>query len=157
MSHAARKNAAGIAHEYFENLEAWASRRAESQADDLTRDRYGFTWTDRCQGLQPTAVFVTDRKAREEIFDGEKPRAPEIRSAARTDALEVLQGHLEDVGAAHARVDALLHDNGAPFFNLYLPDARWQREGIVEAGTVGIVGCAGVPRHEFLQERRRDW
>jgi acyl-CoA-binding protein len=41
------------------------------------------------------AVFVAERKPVEKILDGGKPGAFEVRGAARSDALQELQGRLQ--------------------------------------------------------------
>ena len=43
------------------------------------------------------AIFVTNRKAIQKIFERDQPRALEIRGAARADTLQVLKRRRQDV------------------------------------------------------------
>ena len=80
-------------------------RRVVRQAgvQHFARDRRRLPGLQRDDRLQAAAIFVAARKAEEQIFDGEEAGLLEVGGLARPDALQKLQGHLEDV-LGHGRL-----------------------------------------------------
>ena len=95
--------------------------------------------------LHAAAVLVAERKPVEQIFDRDEAGALEVGGLARADALQELErawrgSHL---GVRDARAHCLLNDDGLALADIDLPDARRQRERIVEADALGMLGaCA---------------
>ena len=82
---------AAIVDRGLEDLETGSSRRAKAARQDAPRDGGNLSRTQRGDRLQAAAIFVANRKAIEEIFDGGQAGAFEIRGASRPDTLEELQ------------------------------------------------------------------
>ena len=97
FSQVARSAPLASLDERLEDLEAGPPRRAQPAAQDASGDRRGLSRLERGDRLQAAAVFVAERKAVQQIFDGMQARARQIGRAPRADALQVLQRRGEEV------------------------------------------------------------
>ena len=97
FSHAARSDAAAVVDQRFEDLEPGPPRRAQAAAEHAAGDRRGLARLQRRDRLKAAAIFVAERKAVEEIFDGDEAGVLEIGGAAGTDAFQELQGRRQGV------------------------------------------------------------
>ena len=86
-----------IVHGRVEDLEAGPARRSQMATENPAGDRGGLSGLERDDRLQAAAIFVADRKAIQQIFDGDEARVFEIGGTTRPDALEKLQGRGEHV------------------------------------------------------------
>jgi hypothetical protein len=86
-----------IADDELEDLEPRAAGRPDAAADDFTGDRRRDAGAQFGNGLEGGAILVPNRKAVEQVFDGVQADAFEIGSAARADALEILQRRLKGI------------------------------------------------------------
>ena len=83
-------------------------RRVDRRPQLETRPAIDAVWPglQRRDRLKAAAIFVADGKAVQQIFDGEETGVLEIGGAARTDALEELQGRREQLGGhVHCTID----------------------------------------------------
>jgi hypothetical protein len=67
------------------------------RARDLAEHRRAHPRPKGCDRLHVTAIFVAEWEAVEEIFDGEKAGALQVRGLARTHALQELERSVQDV------------------------------------------------------------
>jgi hypothetical protein len=67
--------AARITDERLEDFEPWAAGRPDGAALNASRDRDVLAGLERRDCLQVPAIFVTERKSVDEIFDGDEADA----------------------------------------------------------------------------------
>ncbi len=90
--------AARVLDQRGEQPEAGAARGLQARVQHLAADRDRLPRPDRHDWLQPAAILVADRKAKQQILDGRESRALEIGRLARSDAFQKLQRRLEELG-----------------------------------------------------------
>jgi hypothetical protein len=91
------QRAGRVADERLEDLEAGTPRGSQPATEHSTGKRRRLTWLERRDWCQVAAILVTNRKAIQEIFERDQPRALEIRGATWADTLQVLEGRRQDV------------------------------------------------------------
>jgi hypothetical protein len=89
--------AAAILHERGEETKAGPTGGLQTRVQHFPADRRGLTGFERNDGLKTAAIFVAERKTKQQIFDGEEAGLLQVGGLARPDALQILQRHLEDV------------------------------------------------------------
>ena len=89
---------AAVVDRRFEDFEAGTPRRSKAASQNPSADRRRLTGFERRDRLQAAAIFVSDGKAIQEIFDRLEAGALEIGRAARSDALQILQRRREERG-----------------------------------------------------------
>jgi hypothetical protein len=89
--------AARVLHERGEQAKAGSTCGLQARRQHFAADGNRLSRLDRHDRLQPAAIFVANRKSKQQIFDGEQAGLLEIRGFPRTNALQILQGQLKDV------------------------------------------------------------
>ena len=141
-----------VLHERREQPEARPARVREAGVQHVAADRRGHARPQRDDRLHAAAILVAARKAKQQVFDGVEAGLLEIRGLARTDALQELQGHLQDV-VCHQ----LLMDGRS---GLASTSMRWILAGSSKVSSIdepfGIVGGAREEVHHLREERLRN-
>ena len=88
----AQRPSTAIVDRRLEDLESRPPGRSETADGDPPGDRSVLARLQRRDRLQAASIFVAERKAVQEIFDGDEADAFEVRGTTGPDALEELQG-----------------------------------------------------------------
>ena len=92
----------------------------------------GLPLAQRRDRLQAAAIFVAQREAEEQIFDGIQPGAREVGGLAGADALQELQRRLQEVGGGASIGSRYCTTSARPIVVLNLADVRRQAERRLE-------------------------
>src|SRR5262249_31317804 len=87
-----------VAHDHFEDAKAGTPRRPNPRGDDLADDGRVVPRTETPDRHQARAVFVSERKPEQEIFDDDETGAGEIGGASRADAAKKTERRCQELG-----------------------------------------------------------